>query len=130
MAPRERIAMWRLGFLLAALAVYAVFTLAARDGQLHGHEWLITAGFLLVGISMRAVLKKPAPEDEREILIGLLANRLVLAVALSGVFALCAVFSFGRGMWAPVPSGALVCVILAALAAGDGARLYYYRRGV
>jgi hypothetical protein len=130
MAPREKVATRRLAICMLALAVYGIFTWAARDGRLHGHEWLISLGLWAVAIPIFATIGKVDPQDERDVLIGLRATRLALAALLLALFALCAVFGFGRGMWAPVPSGMLVCAVLVALAVLEGARLYYYRRGV
>jgi hypothetical protein len=132
MAYREKLALGGLGLSLFGTTVFALITWGGLDVRGTGYEWL--GGLFGIGLFFTALLLGFAAmgadrEDEREVLIRLKADSVAFRATLVGAWVLYAV---ANGIFHPIPgnAGAMLCLIMAALAVTHGARLYFYRRGV
>lgn len=130
MAPQEKLAIWLLVQWLLAFAIHLVFTVSADQDHFHGYEYLVGIGFLIFAIPIGRAAKKAGRRDERDTLVALKAHRLALFGAVFAFVTLSVLAGFNKGMGAPVPNGAIISIVFGALALLEGARFYYYRRGV
>jgi hypothetical protein len=132
MAYREKLALGGLCLSLFATIVFALITWGGLDVRDTGHGWL--GGLIGIGVFLTALLLGVAAmgadrEDDREVLIRLKANNVSFWATLAGAWVL---YAAAGGIFRPIPgnAGALICLVMAAFAFSNGARLYFYRRGV
>ena len=128
MAPREKLTMAGLCLTAFAASIYALIIWGGFDVRGTVYEWL---GFLIgfgaagFGLALGIVSASERAEDEREILIGLKAERVALRVVFLGLMLL---FVTSGGVFGPVPGGAMLFLVMVGFATTAAARLFYYRR--
>ncbi len=129
MAYRESLA-W-CGVCLGAIGtvVWALMTWGGLDLRETGYEWIgaaIGIGVLLFLILVGVTALDADPQDERERLIGLKAERVAWRACIVGLAALHILGTLSG----PLPAGAPFTLLMAAITAMIAAQLWYYRRGV
>lgn len=130
MAPREKLTLAGAIFGVFGTLIWILLTWGGLDLRGTGYEWL---GFVLgLGLFGAAAIfatanASTAPEDDREIRIGLKADQIALRAGVCGMVTL---FAMSGGVWGPIPGGGVMCLMMGVLTSGFVARLYYYRRGV